>query len=1352
MYHRESSVASSSPFSTRSTIPSSPDAAGIGESSSSAGRKNGYPNLAGFPDYLTGGGQDLMHGMEAMLGQITGARTKNGTSYPSYPSTDGRSHSDIQPTNVVDLQPYNSIPPPLSSAPPTLVSKLTVSAAPSVSGGGSRSEPPRRLIEVEGLSASSPPLEKLLSTFPCNQIILQGDPQVIQKQRVETAIRVILDLLRLIPPSPSNPPVHPSLASLLPRDPNGHVIGSFERIATFKALRLQAGTTTKASSKKQIQAGATPREQLAYVETAVYMSGENGKRVYACKRCRLREARRRQSKDASRKKQSNSESDTSSSNQKPRVSLVPPSPEYVTAENPEQYDTNRAGQVVEEPPWDPARPDWRHEIVLFNSPPEIAIKDGSCYWLPFRVVCYGKCHGEKVGFRIKFTLRSFDGRVIASEMTPPIRITDDHKTDAKAKPKVDAPAVPRARKGRQSTTSSRQSPVQSEDELSVHSFSEAGAILHKQAPQARAGKPYERPPSQSPATGHIPIDAFATLERPIFNRQQSASSVHSMTSIHSMTSLSALSAQQDMVDRWSRATSLDYANQDHAAGTVSPGALKRPHFRGLTSMDSMQPTPSGLPSPMSRLGLLNPQDDLRSQTTRDDIRIQGKDDLMYLQESSPAVSMSALGFSFFGNDSSSNPTNVQQQQLPMLSGNDDIEMSNALEDIYSQQPSAPSSLTDDMSSYSDQYVSSSALFSDSGLPPDGFDQYLNYTGEAVEPRAMTSPFATNNFNNLSPLSHMPNALDSVENLLWPSTDTHHVPEDPSFGFDTTNIPFQAPPTITHVIPGEGSMAGGIPIAIAGKNFASDTVVLFGQRPARTTVVSDGFLDCTLPPSSFAGDVEVTVRGAQKVVGVPPMLFKYTDMDKEMMRLALQVRDQYQNSSSDAAYRLAQHVTRSHSNSEWSEKSSPVSNPSPTDAGEPGPEARSKTRGAADSTDLQETIITFLASLEEDAPGSLRRSGVINHRNKSQQTLLHIATVMGFHRLARRLIVVGAHLDLQDSNGFTPLSFAALCGHVNCARVLLEAGASYDVPTHFGEMPLDLSKAGEFGKVEALLLSAVWSTKPEVAGEETASVVSIETNANSEIDNDNPSSDSDDQVSRILRRSSQQRRTKKGKAKGKTLSPGGSPGASESAGRSPSTSNAHLPLPTPSDDPPPYAPSEESSWVSHLPLPHAVLDRLPMIPFPGEKTQPNWVAFPAPSWETLQKMTSPEEVKLFTQAMAAAAFNAVVQSGATTGQDQPREKRRGKSKRRKSQSGNSGVAKSDSSSPSPVKQVKRECLPYEKELMLRVGRFAEDRMLYLFWLPVLLFVGFWLLVTALPIATGFCLIYARQITRAIKQRM
>lgn len=228
-------------------------------------------------------------------------------------------------------------------------------------------------------------------------LLLQGDPQIINKQRVETAIRVILDLLRSIPPTPTTQPLPPALFNLLPPE-NTLTNLALERISCFRGLRLQLGTTTKATAKKQLQAGVTPEHEMVYIEAAVYMSGEGGKRVYACKRCRQREHRRRASKDASRKKPASSGSDTSTRPPTANQGL-PPSVNYITGANPDQYDPHRLDQVVEEPGFDPNRVDWRHEIVLFNSAPEVPIKDGSCVWLPFRVVCYGKCHGEKVGFR-----------------------------------------------------------------------------------------------------------------------------------------------------------------------------------------------------------------------------------------------------------------------------------------------------------------------------------------------------------------------------------------------------------------------------------------------------------------------------------------------------------------------------------------------------------------------------------------------------------------------------------------------------------------------------------------------------------------------------------------------------------------------------------------------------------------------------------------------------------------------------------------------------------------------------------------------------------------------------------------
>lgn len=430
-----------------------------------------------------------------------------------------------------------------------------------------------------------------------------------------------------------------------------------------------------------------------------------------------------------------------------------------------------------------------------------------------------------------------------------------------------------------------------------------------------------------------------------------------------------------------------------------------------------------------------------------------------------------------------------------------------------------------------------------------------------------------------------------------------------------------------------------------------------------------------------------------------------------MRLALKVRDTYQGDARLLAQLVASRPTGG--SSEWS-----GSNPSGGSSG-PSPKDEEIVPSPTED-DLQLSIIEFLASLDKHAPGSLRRSGAINDRNKYSQTLLHLAAASGFHRLARRLVVIGAHLDLQDVNGYTPLALAALTGQVACVRVLIEAGAAYDRPTVFGEMPLDLAKIGEKAEVESLLLSAVWSTaaaaiptpiptstpviaeplpkalevviaKPPQsasAGEEVVSKV-IEVKASKSSEVKAPASESE--VSQVAKPK------KVKKVKGKNSSP---PRVSDIANVDKSL-EAHVST-TPADDPPPYHPplvkQPSASWmartisnISHPPSLPDVWDRLPNASsFLPDKAAAgtHWVAFPVPSWESLTKLANPDEVKLFTQAMAAAAFNAVVESGATTSIVQLRED--GGGERRMSEQGDS---KADSKTGKKVVKrvkLKREC--------------------------------------------------------------
>ena len=222
---------------------------------------------------------------------------------------------------------------------------------------------------------------------------MQGDPQFIRKQRVETAIRVVLDLLYMlnIPPTPKSPIPGGPLSALLPHDAAGNFTATVKRLLTFRVLRLQAGTATKLSSKKSLSGLSSDRERTAYLETAVYAAGESGRRVYACKRCRHREAKRRESRPIAKKGPPIPVSNAQD--------VVLPSSNHIAGFDGDRYDPLKQGQIVLEPPWDPDNADWRHEMIMFNTSAEVPIVDGSISALPFRVICYGKCHGEKTGFR-----------------------------------------------------------------------------------------------------------------------------------------------------------------------------------------------------------------------------------------------------------------------------------------------------------------------------------------------------------------------------------------------------------------------------------------------------------------------------------------------------------------------------------------------------------------------------------------------------------------------------------------------------------------------------------------------------------------------------------------------------------------------------------------------------------------------------------------------------------------------------------------------------------------------------------------------------------------------------------------
>ncbi|KAI8096829.1 uncharacterized protein BX664DRAFT_291996 [Halteromyces radiatus] len=79
----------------------------------------------------------------------------------------------------------------------------------------------------------------------------------------------------------------------------------------------------------------------------------------------------------------------------------------------------------------------RKKILLFNCSEYVEFNNGEAT-LPTRVTCYCRHHSEKVGFRIVFTIKDCHNHVLGTGRSPPIMITDDHKS-SKAQSATPAP-------------------------------------------------------------------------------------------------------------------------------------------------------------------------------------------------------------------------------------------------------------------------------------------------------------------------------------------------------------------------------------------------------------------------------------------------------------------------------------------------------------------------------------------------------------------------------------------------------------------------------------------------------------------------------------------------------------------------------------------------------------------------------------------------------------------------------------------------------------------------------------------------------------------------------------------------
>ena len=273
---------------------------------------------------------------------------------------------------------------------------------------------------------------------------------------------------------------------------------------------------------------------------------------------------------------------------------------------------------------------------------------------------------------------------------------------------------------------------------------------------------------------------------------------------------------------------------------------------------------------------------------------------------------------------------------------------------------------------------------------------------------------------------------------------------------------QRPPTIHKLIPNEGTKAGGIEVTCLGSGFCQGLEVMFGDSLATTTTYwGETSLVCLLPPAIRAGVVPVTFKHHyQQQLQLlrypsPPLpkqqvYFKYIDDDEqEILRHALALVNQKMNGKVEDVGDFARRIVNSPTAGQgsWSGASA-----------QGGDQQRQSTILQAHfsaSVNLETALLKCLDLIDiDDSPYHAR----LDLRRANGQSILHMSSSVGYHRLVAGLLARGANPDLRDTNGMSPMHMASLNGHPQIVRRLRLAGGDPTLRSLLGYTPADMASS------------------------------------------------------------------------------------------------------------------------------------------------------------------------------------------------------------------------------------------------------------------------------------------------------
>jgi len=257
------------------------------------------------------------------------------------------------------------------------------------------------------------------------------------------------------------------------------------------------------------------------------------------------------------------------------------------------------------------------------------------------------------------------------------------------------------------------------------------------------------------------------------------------------------------------------------------------------------------------------------------------------------------------------------------------------------------------------------------------------------------------------------------------------------------------------------------------------------------------------------------------------------------------------------------------------------------------------------------IVNFLAlldtPLDKVALNPIKTANAISHASATTgQTLLHYATFLGLESLTRFLVHHFVDLDARDRSGYTALHFSALSGSVNCAQILLEAGADREIVNALGKTAAEIAQANVLDILKASKATYSDSEDDHCSEEEEEAVWG----------------DGEEDAALQIPRRALKRLSRRSSKRGAALDAG-----KLSYTNSPSVSNAMMP--SASDETqscPPEIPREkggddvndakQTAWLrevlqrtlAQLHAPQGIISNIPQLPLPDLRNVP-WNSLP-----------------------------------------------------------------------------------------------------------------------------------------------